>query len=154
MYLMGKNEEDISAREKELLMMMQTQSIAYYPFGKALSLPQSEQNEDMEDMVEKIKADVEEVKGELISLKNILQTTAINHEATTAVLQELLQNSKDQKKKSSVSKRESGGEGTSAISDSLWGKAIERRPALAPKEKPGESTENENILSSGPTTTK
>ena len=51
MYLMSKNIDDLSAREKELLSMMQAQSIAYFPFGKALSLPQSEQNEDMEDMV-------------------------------------------------------------------------------------------------------
>ena len=51
MFLQLKDETSRSAREKQLLAMMDRQSIEYFPIGKALALPQSEQNEDVEDLV-------------------------------------------------------------------------------------------------------
>jgi hypothetical protein len=51
MFLQLKDETSRSAREKQLLAMMERQSIEYFPVGKALALPQSEQNEDVEDLV-------------------------------------------------------------------------------------------------------
>lgn len=94
---MSKSSEDLSAREKELLSMMLTQSIAYFPFGKALSLPQSEQNEDMEDMVEKIKLDVEDVKSEIKSLQRLLDCSVSKNEESNAIIQDLLESVKELK---------------------------------------------------------
>ena len=95
MYLTAKDEEDLTAREKELLSMMLAQSIVYFPFGKALSLPQSEQNEDMEDMVEKIKNDVEGVKSELLELRKLLELSMTSSDAAVFSLQDLLSRTKE-----------------------------------------------------------
>lgn len=132
MYLTAKDEEDLTAREKELLSMMMAQSIVYFPFGKALSLPQSEQNEDMEDMVEKIKNDVEGVKSELLELKKLLELSMSSNDAAAFSLQDLLEKTKDADKKSASPSLNNN----ARKSGSVWSKAASATGTSIPTTKP------------------
>ena len=51
MYLFQKKPSDLNALEKKLLEMMKKQSIDYFPLGRAMCLPQSEQDEELSDKV-------------------------------------------------------------------------------------------------------
>lgn len=51
MYLQKKAPTELNALERKLLEQIKKQSIDYFPLNKALSLPQSEQDEEITDKV-------------------------------------------------------------------------------------------------------
>lgn len=51
MYLQQKSPTELNALERRLLELIKKQSIDYFPLNKALSLPQSEQDEEVTDKV-------------------------------------------------------------------------------------------------------
>lgn len=51
MYLFQKKPSELNALERRILELMKKQSIDYFPLGKAMCLPQSEQDEEVSDKV-------------------------------------------------------------------------------------------------------
>jgi hypothetical protein len=51
MYLEQKPDEELTALERALMMLIKKQSIDYFPLNKALCLPQSEQDVEVTDKV-------------------------------------------------------------------------------------------------------